>query len=173
LLFRVSPSLAARLQRRPAMRITGSASGEHGFTLIEAVIATGLLAATLAALAGLLIVAIDANASARRTGTAVVLVSSKIDSLRRMVLAVSPPESLWENRTGYCEALARDGTVLGDCSALDDAAFVRRWSVATGAAAGTVAVSVAVAWRNAMAASAPEGRIDEVRLATLVLANWP
>jgi hypothetical protein len=155
------------------MRITGAATGERGFTLIVAVIAIGLLAATLAALAGLLIVAIDTNAAARRASTAVVLGSSKIAGLRRMLPVVSPPESLWENRAGYCEALARDGAVLGDCTALDDAVFVRRWSVATGAVAGTLAVTVAVAWKNARIASVPEGRIDEVRFATLLSAASP
>src|SRR5919109_764944 len=59
-------------------------SNNAGFSLVEVVIATGILAAALVSLAQLFAVATAANVSARNTGTAMVYAEQKMEQLRAL-----------------------------------------------------------------------------------------
>ncbi|MDR1990770.1 MAG: type II secretion system GspH family protein [Acidobacteriaceae bacterium] len=150
----------------------GTRTGEQGFTLIEAVVAIGLMATALVALVGVLVLTVNANRRAKETSLAVVFAEAKLESLRHGLLGApySSAESLWRNQTGFCEALDEHGVVVGECDAsLAQAVFVRRWSIAVSPVAGTVAVRVAVAWQLTAVASTESEQHDEVRLSTLML----
>jgi uncharacterized protein (TIGR02598 family) len=100
-----------------------------GFSLIEVAVATAVLTVGILGLAQLLVVATDANRTARATTTAAVLARSKLEELRAAPfdsLTASPPGTLAMDTPGFVEYLDASGTVV---ATTQGAAFVRRWAV--------------------------------------------
>lgn len=137
-------------------------SDEHGFSLLETLVAVALVAVALSALAHLLAVSIHANARARRSSIASVLAQDKIEELRSQAasLAPQPAASLDANTPGLCDFLDEHGRPLGTGSVPPDGTvFVRRWSITPVSAdpGGSVLLQVAVARRVSHGVSLPAG----------------
>ena len=118
------------------MRITSAArpSGDRGFSLLEALVATSIVAVGVAALAQLSGLALYANVQARQTSIAPVLAQQKIEELFAEAavggLTRSPAGTLESDVQGFCDFLDRTGQTLGAGAAPPaGAAYVRRWSV--------------------------------------------
>jgi hypothetical protein len=127
------------------MRTTvGRFTHASGFTLLEVLVATTLLFVAVASLAGLSVMATQANAHAKITTFAALLAARKIEELRALPwgfdalgnprsdvgLAISPSDSLEQNTSGYCDFLDASGVSLGGGgSPSDRTVFVRRWSI--------------------------------------------
>lgn len=132
---------------------------EAGFSIIEVIVATGLLASALVALAQLFAIATTTNAQARSSTLTMMLAEQKIEQLRALQytfdraglpvqdiatdLAVYPPaatggkglsphtdNTLQANTNGYVDYLDHWGRTLGGGTVVPDGtAFIRRWSV--------------------------------------------
>ena len=136
-----------------------SRKSEAGFSIIEVLVATGLLASALVALAQLFAIATSTNAAARNSTLTMMLAEQKIEQLRALQytfdraglpvqdtetdLAVYPPtatggkglsphteNTLQANTNGYVDYLDPYGRTLGGGTNIPDGtAFIRRWSV--------------------------------------------
>ena len=133
-------------------------AGEAGFSLIETMIATMLLATALAGTAQLIAVATKGNIAARRTTFATTLAQEKMEQLRGLAwgfdalglpisdyrtnlttdpagadgvgLSPSPGDALSSNVMGYVDYLDGAGNSLGGGATPPlAAAYVRRWSI--------------------------------------------
>lgn len=122
----------------PKSRLTSDLTG---FSLIETLVATLILASALAALAQLFVVSVSTNASARKTSIATLLAQQKIEQLRGLAYGVdsggtpftdvetdttrvpedpgggtgltpSPDRSLFSNMPGYCDFADPYGRVI-------------------------------------------------------------
>jgi hypothetical protein len=80
-------------------------SASSGFSLVDALVAGGILSVGVLALAQLFVVAIGATSAARRTTLASILAAQKMEELRAGPL---PPVGAGSDRVG---ALTRDWTV--------------------------------------------------------------
>lgn len=137
----------------------GSRRAEAGFSIVEVMVATGLLASALVALAQLFAIATATNASARTSTLTMVLAEQKIEQLRALQytfdraglpvqdtltdLSVYPPaaaggkglsphteNTLQASTDGYVDYLDPWGRTLGGGTVIPDGtAFIRRWSV--------------------------------------------
>lgn len=101
---------------------------EHGTTLIEAIIAIGLLAGAVVTMAGLASVAIRTSAIARERSMATLLALQKVESLCRDAAALAPSAAnAWSVDTpGHVEYLDEHGRPLAGRAGV----YVRRWAVA-------------------------------------------
>ena len=119
-------------------RLPADRTGAQGFSLIEVLIASGLLVTTLASLAHLFIVAMSANVGARDMTYATVLAAQKIEELR----AASFPETMAADSTELLDARGRAQAQ----EAPQPAAYLRRWTVAALPAdpTNTVVITVSV-----------------------------
>jgi type II secretory pathway pseudopilin PulG len=136
-----------------------SRNSEAGFSIVEVLVATGLLAAALVALAQLFAIATTTNANARSSTVTMILAEQKIEQLRGLQytfdrvglpvqdtatdLAVYPPaatggkglsphtdNTLQVNTDGYVDYLDHYGRTLGGGTVIpENTAFIRRWSV--------------------------------------------
>ena len=136
-----------------------SRKSEAGFSLVEVLVATGLLATALVALAQLFAIATATNAAARNSTVTMVLAEQKIEQLRALQytfdraglpvqdtatdLAVYPPlatggkglsphtaNTIQANTDGYVDYLDHYGRTLGGGTVIpDNTAYIRRWSV--------------------------------------------
>jgi hypothetical protein len=136
-----------------------SAHDEAGSSLVEAIVAVGLLASALASLAQMLGICISSNRSARAGSEATVLAQQKIEQLRGLTwgvdvsgasisdvstnttlpvemptggtgLSLSPENTLTSNTNGWVDYVDRSGNVLGGgAEVLAGAAYVRRWVI--------------------------------------------
>ena len=98
-----------------------SLRAEHGFSLIEVLVAAAILAVGLLSLAQLLAMTVSANAAAGRRTYATVLAAQKLEDLR------AEPWSVLEANIGEsADFLDRSGSSIDASSA---AAFRRRWFV--------------------------------------------
>ena len=132
---------------------------EAGFSIIEVLVATGLLATALVALAQLFAIATATNQAARNSTLTMMLAEQKIEQLRALQytfdrvglpvqdtatdLAVYPPaaaggkglsphtdNTLQANTDGYVDYLDAWGRTLGGGTVIpDNTAFIRRWSI--------------------------------------------
>src|SRR5688572_128489 len=131
---------------------TDAGLGEGGFSLIEVMVASGILATALIALAQLFVVALTANTSARSTTYAAVLAEQKMEELRSLTwgfdssglpvtdtstntaspeddandgtgLTPSPATALQENTDGYVDYVDMFGNKLGGGEAPPDSAI--------------------------------------------------
>jgi type II secretory pathway pseudopilin PulG len=130
-----------------------------GFSLVETMFATGLLATALVAVAQLLAIGTQTNATARDGTLATILAQQKMEQLRGLAwgfdasglpfsdistdtavtpesptggkgLQPSPPDTLWRNTNGYVDYLDANGGVLGGGPSVPRGAmYVRRWSI--------------------------------------------
>jgi type II secretory pathway pseudopilin PulG len=136
-----------------------SRKSEAGFSIVEVLVATGLLASALVALAQLFAIATTTNANARSSTITMILAEQKIEQLRALQytfdraalpvqdtetdLAVYPPlatggkglsphtdNTLQVNTDGYVDYLDHYGRTLGGGTVIpENTAFIRRWSV--------------------------------------------
>lgn len=136
-----------------------SSKSEAGFSLVEVVVATGILAGAVAFLGQMFGIAVSDNSSAR-TGTFVsVLAEQKMEQLRGLTwgfdniglplsdmttntallvqtptggtgLSPSPAGSLRSNVDGYVDYIDQFGRIIGGGSTVPPTAvYIRRWSV--------------------------------------------
>jgi len=100
---------------------TKSFKSERGFSLIEVVMAAGLVAGAFAALAQVLAMSIASDASARSGSVATVLAAQKMEQLRALP---------WGARSPGVDHLDQAGNVLSEGGASPPGAlYTRRWSV--------------------------------------------
>lgn len=118
---------------------------ERGTTLVEAIVAIGILAGAVVALAGLSSVAVRSSALARERSVATLLALQKLETecLSAATSPPSPPNAWAVDTPGYVEYLDQYGSLLAGPAG---GAYVRRWSVAPlPTDANLLAVQVAVA----------------------------
>jgi type II secretory pathway pseudopilin PulG len=157
---------------------------DRGFTLLEVLVATTLLFVAVAALAGLSVMATQANAHAKTTTFTALLAARKIEELRALPwgydalgnprsdagLAASPSDALDQNTSGYCDFLDAGGALLGGgTSPPIQTAFVRRWSIQPLPSNPANALVFQVVVRR-LRSGAPGGTVvfaDEAALATV------
>jgi Tfp pilus assembly protein PilV len=132
---------------------------EGGFSLIEVLVAAGLLVGSLAALAFVFVFATRANADAQYATYATVLAMQKMEELR----AASVPQVV--DAVDYADMR---GTVLSGQSDPPQAVYERRWTVeplVTAPDALVIVVTVALARRH-RAQHATQVRLITLRAVT-------
>lgn len=130
------------MRRRHAARAT-----QHGFSLMEIVVAMGLFALSMAGFASLAMSSTWANGHSRRHGAATALAQSKLEELRNVVMTAL--------------VSGADGTTL-TASGTPGGIYSRSWTVQHGTPTATSAtVAVTVTW------SAPPGN-HQLELRTVV-----
>jgi Tfp pilus assembly protein PilV len=124
--------------RSPRLPLFAGLSAASGFSLVEVLIATGLLATAIASLAHLFAVATRANLDAGDTTWATVLAAQKIEELR----AEPFPELFVEQSVDYLDS---GGNRLDDPGSTRRA-YTRRWSIEplSSAPDNTIAITVGV-----------------------------
>ena len=142
-----------------AARPGNPSRAEAGFSIVEVLVATGILATALVALAQLFAIAQASNGAARSSTLTMILAEQKLEQLRALQytfdrvglpvqdtttdLAVYPPaatggkglsphtdNTLQANTNGYVDYLDHYGRTLGGGTVIpENTAFIRRWSV--------------------------------------------
>ena len=142
-----------------AARGVSPTRAEAGFSLVEVMVATSILATALVALAQLFVISTASNHSARNSGTAMIYAQQKIEQLRGLAYTLDsnglpvtdvttdtaeyPPaetggtglspattNTLQANTEGYVDYLDHLGRQLGGgATMLDNVAYIRRWSI--------------------------------------------
>src|SRR5687767_12340156 len=142
---------AGRLQRAAGMTQPLSA---RGFTLVETLIATGVLVTAIAGLAQLFALRVRFPRDSAQFGAALVAAQDKLESLRALRfsyddngaaltdgrLQPSPPTSLSENVAGYVDWLDDAGNVVPE----GVASYVRRWRITQIATDDPAAIAIDV-----------------------------
>lgn len=132
-----------------------SIHSSRGFTLVETIVATGILITALAGVAQLLILGVQLTRNANVSGLALVAAQDKLESLRGLpfgydadgnedtarALEPSPSSSLSESLTPYVDWVDSSGARL---AAPAGAAFVRRWRIDTVDDAAPKAITIEV-----------------------------
>ena len=138
---------------------TRAASSSAGFSLVETLVATGLLATAIVTLAQLFALSTRTNVASHNTTYAAVLAEQKMEELRGLVwgfdtqglpisdtatdtsvtpmtasggtgLQPSPTTALQENTTGYVDYVDAFGNKLGTgANPPQNAIYTRRWSI--------------------------------------------
>jgi prepilin-type N-terminal cleavage/methylation domain-containing protein len=133
--------------------------GERGFSLVEVIVATGILVVALVSLAQLFTIAVGANLASRGTTDATVLAQQKIEELRALTwgfdaqgmpvsdtstdttvspeqpsggtgLSASPASSLAKDTPGFVDYIDRFGKrVRGPLNSLAGVMYTRRWAI--------------------------------------------
>jgi len=142
----------------------------HGFSLVEVLIATGLLATVIASLPHLFAVAVRANLDASDTTWAAALAAQKIEELR----AEPFPELLVDRSVDYMDSGGRRLDDLGSAGR----AYTRRWWIEplSSPPGHTVVITVVVSrYRSGDedALDAEVQRRETVRLVTLRTRKAP
>ena len=142
-----------------ASRARSRAARESGFSLLEVMFATAILATAVASLAQLFALSTKTNAGARATTFASVLAQQKMEQLRGLTwgfdtlglpltdtssdttaaaetptggggLTPSPAGTLGANTNGFCDFMDRNGASLGGGTTPPaDTVYIRRWSI--------------------------------------------
>ena len=116
-----------------------SPSSARGFTLVETLVATGVLVTALAGIAQLFVLGSHLTRQAGTSGTSLIAAQDKLESLRgqaftydaagaevtNAALAPSPSSSLSEDIEPYVDWLDQDAQL----SDPDDAVLIRRWRI--------------------------------------------
>ena len=119
---------------------TKSFESERGFSLIEVMIAAGMVAGAFAALAQVFAMSIASNVSARSGSAATVLAAQKMEQLRALP---------WGARAPGVDYLDPAGTVLGEGGASPPGAvYARRWSVELAGEGNEIVLKVRVTGGN-------------------------
>lgn len=119
-------------------------SSHDGFTLLETVVATGVLVTALAGIAQLFALSVRSTREAGVQGTALVAAQAKLELLRSLAftygpvgepitdaaLASSAGSSLAEDTPGFVDFLDHQGRPVDAADDAQGAAFTRRWRVA-------------------------------------------
>jgi len=141
------------------MRFRRRAQAESGFSLVETLIASAILAVALVSLAELFGIAAKANATAKNGGMAMILAEQKMEQLRGLTwgfdavglplsdistdtakvpeaptggkgLSPSPQNTIQTNTDGYVDYLDNAGRSLGGGAVVPmNTAYIRRWMV--------------------------------------------
>ena len=120
-------------------------SSTRGFTLVETLIATGLLVTAIAGLAQLFALSVRFTRDSGQFGVALAAAQDKLEALRALRFAydeggeivtdarltASPPASLSEDVPRYVDWLDASGAALNDATGAD---YVRRWRITAVAA---------------------------------------
>lgn len=163
-----------------------------GFSLVEALVATTILAGALVSLAQLFVVSTTNNTRARTATFAVILAEQKMEQLRglawgfdRMGLALSdgstntaaavqvptggtglrpsPDGALTQNTDGYVDYVDRFGNILGGGTTPPvGTVYVRRWSIRPSIASPLETIALRVVVTQS-GQSAAEARLASVR----------
>lgn len=118
-------------------------SSHDGFTLLETVVATGLLVTALAGLAQLLTLSLRSSHASGMEGAALMAAQDKLERLRALAftygpvgepvtdagLAISPDLSLAEDTPGFVDVVDDTGRVADAGGEARGARFTRRWRV--------------------------------------------
>jgi type II secretory pathway pseudopilin PulG len=131
-------------------------SSARGFTLVETLIATGVLVTAIAGLAQLFALSVRFTRDSGQFGAALVAAQDKLESLRSLNftyddngnvitdprLTPSPVTSLGENLPSYVDWLDSSGAVVRERGAV----FVRRWRISEISSddPGAIAIDVCV-----------------------------
>ena len=148
--------------------MTHTTSG--GFTLLETLIATGLIVTAMAGLAQLFALSVRFTRDAGQFGVALVAAQDKLESLRSLTfgydaggepltdpeLRVSPPQSLAADVERYVDWLDERGSVVGGGSG----AYVRRWRISEIAADEPEAIAIDVCVYRVPGANAEPAQAD-------------
>lgn len=132
-----------------------SLASTRGFTLLETLIATGILVTALAGVAQLFVLGGQLTRRAGASGFALLAAQDKLESLRgraftydasgtavtAAVLQPSPSSALAEDHEPYVDWLDQDGREVTDP---DDAVLVRRWRISTLGVTTPDAISIEV-----------------------------
>jgi prepilin-type N-terminal cleavage/methylation domain-containing protein len=117
---------------------------ERGFSLLEVLIATTIVAVALSALAQLFMLSMNANRNAKATTMATVLAAQKMEQLRSLTwsldargtpltdpyLASLPSGSLRQNAAGFFDLVSSSGESFGEGTTVPAGAmYLRRWSI--------------------------------------------
>ena len=126
----------------------------RGFTLVETLIATGMLVTAIAGLAQLFALSVRFTRDSAQFGAALVAAQDKLESLRGLRfsyddsgtavtdprLQPSPPTSLSENIAAYVDWLDDAGNVVNEAGA----SYARRWRITEIAADDPAAIAIDV-----------------------------
>lgn len=133
-----------------------SSRSAAGFSLLETLVATGILVTALAGLAQLLTLSVRLARAPGVGGSAVLAAQAKIESLRARAFGYgpngepitdealdrSPPGALSEDTPGYADALDADGRELE--IGAEGAVWARRWAITAFAPASVDAIAIEV-----------------------------
>jgi prepilin-type N-terminal cleavage/methylation domain-containing protein len=133
--------------------------GERGFSLVEVIVATGILVVALVSLAQLFTIAVRANIASRTTTDATVLAQQKVEELRALTwgfdlqgapvsdtttdttvfpeqpgggtgLSPSPASALAKDIAGFVDYIDRFGRKVGGrADPPADVIYTRRWAI--------------------------------------------
>ena len=147
-------------------------SRTSGTSLIEALIATAVVATAMATLAGLGSLALHTVMMGRDRTLSAIHAQAKLESLKasRASLPASPSDALVNDASGWSEFLDMDGRRSGHDAGYAGAVFVRRWQVVpVPGRPGLMAIVVVVGRCAAVSGEAPTcGRVGQaVRVAGL------
>jgi prepilin-type N-terminal cleavage/methylation domain-containing protein len=148
----------------------------NGFTLIEVLVAAGLMATLALGVAPLFTIAADRNRGARLQTLATLFAWQKVEEIKSLDpagLARSAAGSLDSDIVGYFDYLDVRGVPVGraDSSAPSGGAtFVRRWAIAPLSAgpAGVIVIQVVVAPAGDASHGAIGWRLHGARMAAVV-----
>ncbi len=118
-------------------------SSHDGFTLLETVVATGVLVTALAGIAQLFALSVQSTRHTGTQGGALLAAQDKIEALRSLTFGYGPlgepitdpgftssgSLSLWNDTTGLVDYLSADGALVDLGDAGHGAVFTRRWQV--------------------------------------------
>jgi hypothetical protein len=110
--------------------LTPRLGGDRGFSILEALVATSIVAVGVCALAQLVALAARTNLHAKRTTMAAVLAQQKMEELLPEASTASSADALDHNVEGYSDFVDAGGHSLGGGAAMPaGSAFLRRWSI--------------------------------------------
>jgi type II secretory pathway pseudopilin PulG len=113
----------------------------EGFTLLETLVATGILVTALAGIAQLFVLGVRVTRESGSRGAALLSAQAKLETLRSLAMAygsagemvtdpaleASPARSLREDTGGYVDRLDAAGRTVEDEDS--EAVFTRRWAI--------------------------------------------
>jgi type II secretory pathway pseudopilin PulG len=138
---------------------------EGGFSLIETVVAAGIVAGAFAGLAHVFALSIAHNVAARDGSAAMVLAAQKMEQVRGLIPGVDLNEggTLASSVDGFVDYLDQAGNVLdAGASVPPGTVYVRRWSVAAMSSKPDLLVIQVLVTKPA-----PEAVVDAATLITL------
>jgi Tfp pilus assembly protein PilV len=154
------------------------ASIESGSTLIEAVVAVGILVTAVVSMAGLVSVAVKAVTLSRERTVAVLLAAQKVDDVSLALTRASAGQAggALPDRNGTTEYLYANGAAVETASPARGAVLVRRaWvtPIRADASLAVVEVTVAICRRVADAASVCGDSSGRVHVAVIrAVPSW-
>jgi prepilin-type N-terminal cleavage/methylation domain-containing protein len=110
---------------------------QRGFSLVETIVATSLLATALVALAQLVGTGVQSGAAARARAATTLMAEQKMEQIRALpwaVLAAMPADVI-----DYLDAAGHE-RCAGASTPCGDAGYVRRWSAAPASFSGGVLI---------------------------------